>query len=161
MTIRRFEDIESWQLGREISVQVYELARVSGLGKDFSLKDQMLRSAGSIMDNIAEGFDAGSNREFVKFLQYAKRSCSELSSQLYRAFDQGYLNEASFVPFFDRISNARGKIGSFIQYLSKNLEQRTVTQSFEPQAVPASSNRKPVRVNRERKTGNSEPRTGN
>ena len=148
MTIRRFEDIESWQLGREVSRQVYVLMRETGLGKDFSLKDQMLRSSGSIMDNIAEGFDSGSNKEFVRFLQYAKRSCSELQSQLYRAVDQEYIAAKAFSAFYKQIETTKRKIGSFIQYLSKNLEQRTVAQAFES---PASS----------RTTTNRQPRTGN
>lgn len=131
MSIRRFEDIESWQMGRELCRQVYELARDSGLGRDFSLKDQMLRSAGSIMDNIAEGFDAGSNREFVRFLQYSKRSCSELQSQLYRARDQGYASEERFINLFELAGNTQDKIGAFLQYLTRNLDHRSVSQPLE------------------------------
>lgn len=141
MSIRRFEDIESWQMGREVSRSVFKVARDSDLGRDFSLKDQMLRSAGSIMDNIAEGFDAGSNREFVKFLQYAKCSCTELQSQLYRCLDQGYLNREKFQQLYDFTGSTRGKIGALIQYLTKNLDRRNVGQS------------------RERRTANGEPRT--
>ena len=128
MSIRRFEDIESWQMGRDLSRQVYDMARESGLSRDFSLKDQMLRSAGSIMDNIAEGFDAGSNREFVRFLQYSKRSCSELQSQLYRALDQGYVSQERFGQLFDLTGNTRDKIGAFLQYLTRNLDHRSVGQ---------------------------------
>jgi four helix bundle protein len=128
MSIRRFEDIESWQMGRDLSRQVYDMARESGLSRDFSLKDQMLRSAGSIMDNIAEGFDAGSNREFVKFLQYSKRSCSELQSQLYRALDQGYVSQERFGQLFELTGNTRDKIGAFLQYLTRNLDHRSVGQ---------------------------------
>lgn len=113
-------------MGRDISRQVYELAAVSALNRDFSLKDQMLRSSGSIMDNIAEGFDAGSNREFVRFLQYSKRSCSELQSQLYRCLDQSYLTQANFQTWYDLIDNTRNKIGGFIKYLTQNLEQRAI-----------------------------------
>ncbi|MEZ5386554.1 MAG: four helix bundle protein [Prosthecobacter sp.] len=110
MSIRRFEDIESWQMARELSRQVYDVARDSGLGRDFSLKDQMLRSAGSIMDNIAEGFDAGSNREFVKFLQYSKRSCTELQSQLYRCLDQEYLTNVRFQQLYELAATPRTRL---------------------------------------------------
>lgn len=127
MTIRRFEDIESWQMAREICQRVYDVVNSTPLGRDFSLKDQMQRSAGSTMDNIAEGFDAGSNREFVRFLQYSKRSCSELQSQLYRALDQKYLTPEAFHHLYDLIGRTRAKIGGFIEYLTQNLDQRTVT----------------------------------
>lgn len=141
MSIRRFEDIESWQMGRELSRKVYEVVHSSGLSRDFSLKDQMLRSAGSVMDNIAEGFDAGSNREFVRFLQYAKRSCSELQSQLYRASDQGCVNPEKFQELYDLTGNTQGKIGAFLQYLTRNLDHRNVAQPL------ATANREPRTVN--------------
>ncbi len=83
------------------------------------------------MDNIAEGFDAGSNREFVRFLQYSKRSCSELQSQLYRARDQGYASEERFINLFELAGNTQDKIGAFLQYLTRNLDHRSVSQPLE------------------------------
>src|SRR5688500_6775777 len=80
MTIRRFEDIESWQLARELTKRVYAVAMRGAFAKDFGLRDQITRAAGSAMHNIAEGFDGGSNPEFVRFLRYAQRSCSEVQS---------------------------------------------------------------------------------
>lgn len=80
------------------------------------------------MDNIVEGFDAGGNREFVKFLQYSKRSCSELQSQLYRALDQGYVSQERFGQLFEPTGNTRGKIGAFLQYLTRNMDHRSVGQ---------------------------------
>lgn len=94
---------------------------------NFSLKDQMLRSSGSIMDNIAEGFDAGSNREFIRFLQYAKRSSSELQSQLYRCLDQHFLTQESFETLYAEVDLARKKIGAFINYLSQNPDHRQIS----------------------------------
>jgi four helix bundle protein len=135
MSIRRFEDIESWQMGRELSRQVYDMARESALSRDFSLKDRMLRSAGSIMDNIAEGFDAGSNREFMKFLQYSKRSCSELQSQFYRALDQKYVPEETFQELYEQAENTKNKTGAFLQYLTRNLDHRNVGQAMEPRTA--------------------------
>ncbi|MFC5457473.1 four helix bundle protein [Prosthecobacter fluviatilis] len=127
MKIERFEDIEGWQLARELCRSVYELAKNSPLGRDFSLKDQMVRSSGSIMDNIAEGFDGGTNREFIRFLQYSKRSCSELQSQLYRCLDQSYCSQDQFETIYNQTALTRNKIGAFINYLSKHLERRTAT----------------------------------
>jgi four helix bundle protein len=126
MSIKRFEDIEGWQMAQDVSKRIYQLADSTPLAKDFSLKDQMLRSSGSIMDNIADGFDAGSNREFIRFLQYSKRSCSELQSQLYRCLDQSYLDDNGFQSLFDLIGQTKSKVGAFIQYLTKHPDHRTI-----------------------------------
>jgi four helix bundle protein len=72
--IERFEEIESWQIARALTREVYALARQSRLKNDFALRDQITRASSSIMHNVAEGFDGGSNAEFSLFLQYAKRS---------------------------------------------------------------------------------------
>jgi len=88
MKIKRFEDIEAWQLARELTAKVYALTRRPGFTRDYGLKDQIQRASGSVMHNIAEGFDGGSNAEFAKFLRYAQRSCSEVRSELYVALDQ-------------------------------------------------------------------------
>lgn len=124
MKIERFEDIEAWQIAREVCGAVYALVASSGLGKGFSLKDQMIRSSGSILDNIAEGFDGGTNREIIRFLQYAKRSCSELQSQLYRCLDQRYCTTDQFDSLYAQANPTRNKIGAFINYLSKHLDRR-------------------------------------
>ena len=96
MPIRRFEDIEGWQSARELTRQVYAVTRSGEFSRDFGLRDQITRAAGSTMHNIAEGFDGGSNPEFIKFLRYSQRSCSEVQSQLYVALDQGYLSQEEF-----------------------------------------------------------------
>lgn len=75
---RRFEEIEAWQVARELNRKVWSLIDSGAFGKDFALSDQLNRSAGSVMDNIAEGFNAGSDAEFVRFLRYSQRSTSEV-----------------------------------------------------------------------------------
>ena len=82
MKIERFEDIEGWKLARELTRMVYSATKQAEFGKDYGLRDQIQRAAGSAMHNIAEGFDGGSNPEFVRFLRYAQRSCTEVKSQL-------------------------------------------------------------------------------
>ena len=82
MPIRRFEEIEGWQMAKELTRLVYAVAMRGAFAKDFGLRDQITRAAGSIMHNIAEGFDGGTNAEFIKFLRYSQRSCSEVRSQL-------------------------------------------------------------------------------
>ncbi|WP_339814333.1 four helix bundle protein, partial [Zunongwangia profunda] len=92
-TIKQFEDLEIWQKAREICRIVYETKKNTNLKNDFKLYNQLNGSSGSIMDNIAEGFERNGNREFIQFLSIAKASCGETRSQLYRAFDRGYLND--------------------------------------------------------------------
>ena len=130
MTINQFEEIEGWQMARLVCQEIYTITAETDLGSDFSLNDQMLRSSGSIMDNIAEGFDAGSNREFVRFLHYSKRSCSELQSQLYRCLDRQYFNETRFDELYEKVGDNRSKIGGFIRYLTRNVDARTISDSF-------------------------------
>ena len=86
----------AWQLARELTGRVYGLTRKPGFAKDFGLKKQVQDAAGSSMHNIAEGFDSETNSEFVRFLRYAKRSCSEVQSELYVALDQQYITKAGF-----------------------------------------------------------------
>ena len=115
--IQKFEDLEVWQRAREICKLVEELFETTGLGKNCSLRNQMERSSGSIMDNIAEGFDRDGNKEFQNFLSYSKGSTSELKSQLYRALDKKLIN----IEQFDKVSNMceleKNKLGAFMYYL--------------------------------------------
>ena len=76
--IKRFEDIEAWQLARELTRKVYRLTKKPRFEKDYGLKRQIQEAAGSAMHNIAEGFDSETNPEFIRFLRYAKRSCTEV-----------------------------------------------------------------------------------
>lgn len=117
MTIRRFEDIEGWQLARELTKQVYAVAMRGAFAKDFGLRDQITRASDSAMHNIAEGFDGGSNAEFVKFLRYSQRSCSEVQSQLYVALDQSYISQKEFDPIYEQAAQTHSKVGGFIHYL--------------------------------------------
>ena len=82
MVMRNFEEIEVWQPARKMTQNVYRVKREGGFAKDFALRDQIRKATGSSMHNIAEGFDAESNSEFVRFLRYAKRSCSQGQSEL-------------------------------------------------------------------------------
>jgi four helix bundle protein len=117
MKIERFEDIEGWQLGRELTRAVYAVSSSGGFSKDFGLKDQIQRASGSVMHNIAEGFDGGSNAEFIRFLRYSQRSCSEVQSELYVALDQGYISSVQFEELYALTGRARAKVGGFIAYL--------------------------------------------
>lgn len=117
MTIRRFEEIEGWQLARELTKQVYSVAMAGAFAKDFGLRDQITRAAGSSMHHIAEGFDGGSNAEFARFLRYSQRSCSEVQSQLYAALDQSYISQEEFDAIYEQAGQTHAKVGGFIRYL--------------------------------------------
>ena len=132
MPIRRFEDIEGWQLARELTKRVYAVAMRGGFAKDFGLRDQITRASGSTMHNIAEGFDGGSNAEFVKFLRYSQRSCSEVQSQLYVALDQGYITQDEFDSLYEQVAKTHAKVGGFIRYLLNTLNQEPRTKNHEP-----------------------------
>ena len=132
MKIERFEDIEAWQLARELTGRVYGLTRKPGFTKDFGLKKQVQDAARSSMHNIAEGFDSETNSEFVRFLRYAKRSCSEVQSELYVALDQQYITKAEFQDVYDCAGRTRAAIRGFIKYLLAYEQGRRNKSNPEP-----------------------------
>ena len=103
-TIKSFEDIEAWQKARELSRDIFELTMTGTFAKDFSLRDQINRATGSIMDNIAAGFERGGTREFIQFLAIAKGSAGEVRSQLYRALDRKHLENSQYILLLDNIT---------------------------------------------------------
>jgi four helix bundle protein len=115
-----FEDLDIWKLAREISNDTYVLFETTSLGKNYALSNQMDRSAGSIMDNIAEGFERNGNKEFIQYLSIAKASCGELRSQLYRAFDRNHISEQVFDESKKKVVLESKKISSFMSYLVKS-----------------------------------------
>lgn len=117
MKIERFEDIEAWREARNLTRQIYQIAGEGPLSKDYGLRDQLQRAAVSVMANIAEGFDSGSNREFIKFLNYAVRSATEIQSHLYVALDQGYISQEEFDSLRDRTIKVKNLGSGFLRYL--------------------------------------------
>ena len=93
MKIEKFEDLNIWKVAREINQFIYKITLTDKFAKDYRFKDQIKGSSGSIMDNIAEGFERDGNKEFIQFLSIAKVSCGELRSQIYRAYDYSYITE--------------------------------------------------------------------
>ena len=116
-TVRSFEELEIWQLAREIARDVYELTKKELFSRDFSLVDQIRRSSGSSMDNIAEGFERSGNKEFIQFLSVAKGSAGETRSQLYRAYDQKYIDKDEFDLLYTKLIELSSKMKSFMNYL--------------------------------------------
>lgn len=119
-TIRRFEDIETWQKARVLANEIHVLAVSTGLAKDYRLKDQINVSAGSTMDNIAEGFERGGKLEFINFLSIAKGSAGEVKSQLYRLLDRKYINEERFNQLYKLTDEIGNMLGGWMNYLNKS-----------------------------------------
>lgn len=99
-TIKRFEDIESWKVARKLCSRIGVLIESGSLKRNYKLIEQIEGSSGSIMDNIAEGFERGTRSEFIQFLGYSEGSCGELRSQLYRALDRNYVSQQQFDEFY-------------------------------------------------------------
>ena len=121
MKIERFEDIEAW---KESRILVRELYFHFKNVKDFSFRDQIQRAALSIMTNIAEGFDRGTNREFIQFLVIARGSASEVRSILYAASDIGYIDQSSFAQLYQRCITITNLVNGFIRYLRSSNRKK-------------------------------------
>jgi four helix bundle protein len=120
MKIERFEDLEIWQEARDLCKFVFSITLSDAFKKDFKFRDQIRASSGSIMDNIAEGFERGGNKEFIQFLFIAKGSCGETRSQSYRAFDFQYLSNEEYALLSEKTTNLSKRISSFITYLKNS-----------------------------------------
>jgi four helix bundle protein len=128
MKIVQFEDIEAWQLARELARKVYRLTKKPRFAKDYGLKRQIQDAAGSSMHNIAEGFDSETNAEFIRFLRYAKRSCTEVQSELYLALDEEYISTDEFKDVYEQARKTRAAVYGFIKYLKKYEENKTTNR---------------------------------
>lgn len=119
-TIKDFEELEVWKLAREICQDINRITHYADLSKNYDLVDQLRRSSGSIMDNIAEGFERGGTREFIHFLSIAKGYNGELRSQIIRAFDQAYLSSEEFQIMNLKIMHEGNQLGHFSVYLKNS-----------------------------------------
>ncbi len=118
-TIKRFEGLEIWQEAREVSKEIIKLSIETNLKTDYKLNNQIKGSSGSVMDNIAEGFERDGNLEFRQFLSIAKGSAGETRSQLYRVFDSGYISENELTALIEKYVQLSKRISAFIAYLNK------------------------------------------
>ena len=132
-SISRFEDLEVWQLAREIALDIYNKTLTESFSRDFELLGQIRKSSGSTMDNIAEGFERGGKKEFIQFLGIAKGSAGEVRSQLYRAFDRKHIHQEEFDLYIERITTISKKLSNFISYLkSSDLKGFKFKESTKP-----------------------------
>ena len=122
MKVQRFEDLEAWQIARELANQVYKITKQESVCRDFGFVDQIRRAAISIMNNIAEGFERGSNKDFVRFLFIARGSAGEVRSLLYLGLDQGYLTNSEFSECRDLCIRSGQIIWALIKGLRKRVD---------------------------------------
>jgi hypothetical protein len=138
-TVKRFEDLDVWKTARELNRVISDLIEKGNFRNNSCLINQIFGSAGSVMDNIAEGFERGSTAEFMLFLGYAKGSCGELRSQLHRSLDSGYITQDDFQKLFEltiRVSHMSQKLMSYLKcsglagsrkkFDSKNIKKSVV-----------------------------------
>ena len=119
-TIQNFEELKVWQKAKTLCEEIFIETLVEKFAKDFGLKDQINRSSGSIMDNIAEGFGRNGNNELINFLTYANGSALECKSQLYRAFDRNYITLEKREQLFTMIDEIKKMLATFITYLGNS-----------------------------------------
>lgn len=116
-----FEEINSWQRARSLNKKIYLITETDSFKKDLDLARQIRRCSVSISSNIAEGFERNTDKEFIHFLFIAKGSAGEFRSQLYLAFDLGYITQEAFNELLLEISEISKLLSGFIKYLSKQV----------------------------------------
>jgi four helix bundle protein len=125
-TAQQFEDLRVWQEARELNRAIYGASKQRGFYRDIGLREQIRRAAVSVMSNIAEGFERGSRKEFVQFLNIAKGSNGEVRSQLYIALDQEYVSAKEFATLKESATLLSRRIATFIRYLETQSGNRRV-----------------------------------
>lgn len=116
-TISKFEDIDAWQLAREMTKTIYAISNDGAFARDFGLRDQIRRASVSIMSNIAEGFERGGDKEFFQFVSLAKGSSGEVRAQLYVALDAGYIDQQTFSRLSDMATQINRMLARLMKYL--------------------------------------------
>ena len=130
-SFKRFEEIEAWQIGRELNREVYTASGRGAFGRDFGLRDQIRRASISVTSNIAEGFARRSPADFARFLTIARASSAEVCSQLYLALDLGYIDPDEFDRLYRLAQRVGGACGGLIRY----LQSPSSTAVREPEAA--------------------------
>jgi four helix bundle protein len=118
--IERFEDLDIWKMARELCKDIFRVTDYDAFSKSFRFREQIRASSGSVMDNIAEGFERSGNKELVQFLYIAKGSCGESRSQLYRALDCAYISREEFTVLYQKAIELSQSITNFIKYLKQS-----------------------------------------
>ena len=117
---QNFEELEIYRLARSQCMQIWSLINETSLSKDYKLKEQINGSSGSVMDNIAEGFGRGGNKEFIQFLSFARGSNHETKAQLQRAFDRNHISLNDYEDMISKSEVINEQISKFMNYLKSS-----------------------------------------
>src|SRR5437588_5026950 len=117
MAFQSFEDLEVWQRGRRLAVDVFKTFATC---RNFTMQDQVQRAALSVPSNVAEGYERDSNREFIRFLNISKGSCGELRTQLYISRKLDFLTKSDF----NRLAVESKEISAMLHVLSRSVSKR-------------------------------------
>jgi four helix bundle protein len=123
--IKRFEDLDSWKVARELCTLIYIITKKKPMSNDYAFSDQIRRAAISIMNNISEGFERGSNKDFAKFLFIARGSAGEVRSMLYLALDQNYISKEEFKDISDLCVRTSQLCWGMVRHLQKNSDWKS------------------------------------
>jgi len=115
-TIEKFEDIIAWQKAKELTISIYQSFKSN---RDFAFRDQIQRASVSIMNNVSEGFERGSDADFKRFLYIAKGSCGEVRSMLYIAKELHYIDNSNYTSLHGNAVEISKTISGFIKSLEK------------------------------------------
>ena len=116
-TVQRFEDLQVWLEAKSLVKSMYLLTKEGAAARDFGFRDQLRRASVSVMSNIAEGFERGTNKEFVQYLYIAKGSAGEVRSLLWVALEVGYLSASDFKTLSESSLSLARRLSTFIKYL--------------------------------------------
>ncbi|MEO8403811.1 MAG: four helix bundle protein [Chitinophagaceae bacterium] len=122
-SVSGFEDLQIWQLARKQANELFQLYTCGPFATDYSLRNQINAASGSVMDNIAEGFERSGNKEFLNFLVIAKGSNGEVRSQLLRALDRKYISTDIFQKLLSQNIALSSKIANFMKYLKSSVRK--------------------------------------
>jgi four helix bundle protein len=122
MAFQSFEDLEVWQRGCRHAVEVFETFATC---RNFTMQDQVQRSALSVPSNIAEGYERNSNKEFIRFLNIAKGSCGELRTQIYISRKLKFLTKGNF----EKLVTESKEISKMLHGLAKAVGKRTTPKA--------------------------------
>ena len=132
---KSFEELPVWQKTRQLVKYIYLLTKGEKFSRDFSLVDQIRRASTSVMFNTAEGFERGSNAEFIQFLYISKGSAGETRAQLYVSLDQNYISPEEFQKGVSMCKDVSGQLSGLIDYL-KGAEMLKGVGAKQPEVKP-------------------------
>lgn len=134
-TVQRFEELKVWQDAIQLDQRIWEMTRDVAFRPDSSLREQILRSGGSVADNIAEGFERGSKNEFLRFLTISKGSAGEVRSQLHRCRNRRFIADETFTELYRLADQIGGKIRRLSDHLNRSEHKGVRYKVNEPESL--------------------------